>query len=144
MSIVLIGALIVEVFFLLDQEPQKWIYLIIACTLILSIVCIRNLNKKNSRWTEEIIDNSSPRNIDNENFVYEELKKVKSNEKIKKNIGKENIGKEKNKKNNKKEDIVINCSTCVNNIEYPPPHTCDICTSLDQEEEYEMWEPKDK
>lgn len=38
--------------------------------------------------------------------------------------------------------IPINCSTCKNNVEFPPPHTCDICTSLDQEEEYEMWEPK--
>lgn len=37
--------------------------------------------------------------------------------------------------------IVKNCSTCKNNVEFPPPHTCDICTSLDQEE-YEMWEPK--
>lgn len=34
------------------------------------------------------------------------------------------------------------CATCANNVEYPPPHTCDICTSLDQEEEFEMWEPK--
>ena len=34
---------------------------------------------------------------------------------------------------------IKNCSTCKNNIEFPPPHTCDICTSLDQEEEYEMW-----
>lgn len=34
------------------------------------------------------------------------------------------------------------CSTCKNNVEYPPPHTCDICTSLDQEEEYEMWEER--
>lgn len=30
------------------------------------------------------------------------------------------------------------CSTCKNNVEFPPPHTCDICTSLEQEEEYEM------
>lgn len=35
---------------------------------------------------------------------------------------------------------IKNCSTCKNNVEFPPPHTCDICTSLDQEEEYEMWE----
>lgn len=43
------------------------------------------------------------------------------------------------------EDIqtIRNCSTCKNNVEFPPPHTCDICTSLDQEEEYEMWEPKE-
>lgn len=34
------------------------------------------------------------------------------------------------------------CETCKNNVEYPPPHTCDICTSLDQEEDYEMWEAK--
>ncbi len=38
---------------------------------------------------------------------------------------------------------IKNCSTCKNNIEFPPPHTCDICTSLDQEEEYEMWESKE-
>lgn len=40
-------------------------------------------------------------------------------------------------------DVVpIDCTTCKNNIEFPPPHTCDICTSLDQEEEYGMWETK--
>ena len=38
---------------------------------------------------------------------------------------------------------IRNCSTCKNNIEFPPSHTCDICTSLEQEEEYEMWEPKE-
>lgn len=38
--------------------------------------------------------------------------------------------------------IRINCSTCKNNIEFPSPHTCDICTSLNQEEDYEMWEAK--
>lgn len=38
---------------------------------------------------------------------------------------------------------IKNCSTCKNNVAFPPPHTCDICTSLDQEEEYEMWEAKD-
>lgn len=32
--------------------------------------------------------------------------------------------------------------TCANNIEYPPAHTCDICTSLDQEEMYERWKAK--
>lgn len=37
---------------------------------------------------------------------------------------------------------IKNCSTCKNNVEFPPPNTCDICTSLDQEEEYEMWESK--
>ncbi|WP_395546824.1 MULTISPECIES: hypothetical protein [unclassified Lacrimispora] len=41
------------------------------------------------------------------------------------------------------DEIVKDCSTCKNNVEYPPPHTCDICTSLDQEKEYEMWEGKD-
>ena len=40
-------------------------------------------------------------------------------------------------------DCIVNCSTCKNNIEFPPPHTCDICTSLDQEEEYGMWEAKE-
>jgi len=37
---------------------------------------------------------------------------------------------------------IKDCSTCKNNVEYPPPHTCDICQSLDQEEDYEMWEEK--
>lgn len=40
-------------------------------------------------------------------------------------------------------DCVVNCSTCKNNVEFPPPHTCDICTSLDQEEDYGMWEAKE-
>lgn len=39
--------------------------------------------------------------------------------------------------------IKIDCSTCKNNVEYLPPHTCDICTSLDQEM-YCMWESKNK
>ena len=39
-------------------------------------------------------------------------------------------------------NAIKDCSTCKNNVEYSPPHTCDICTSLDQEEEYEMWEEK--
>lgn len=38
---------------------------------------------------------------------------------------------------------IRNCSTCKNNVKFPPPHTCDICTSLDQEEEYSMWEEKE-
>lgn len=38
---------------------------------------------------------------------------------------------------------IRDCLTCKNNVEFPPAHTCDICTSLDQEEEYEMWEAKD-
>ena len=38
---------------------------------------------------------------------------------------------------------IVNCSTCKNNVEFPPPHTCDICTSLDQDEEYGMWEAKE-
>ena len=33
------------------------------------------------------------------------------------------------------------CKTCKHNVEYPLPHTCDVCTSLDAEEEYEMYEP---
>lgn len=37
---------------------------------------------------------------------------------------------------------IKNCSTCKNNVKFPPSHTCDICTSLDQEEEYEMWEER--
>lgn len=32
------------------------------------------------------------------------------------------------------------CRNCRNNADYPPPHTCDYCTSLDAEEN-EMWEP---
>lgn len=39
---------------------------------------------------------------------------------------------------------IMNCSTYKNNVEFPHPHTCDICTSLDQEEEYSMWEPKER
>lgn len=38
--------------------------------------------------------------------------------------------------------VVRDCSTCKNNVEFPPPHTCDMCTSLDQEGEYGMWETK--
>lgn len=38
--------------------------------------------------------------------------------------------------------IPINCSTCRHDVEFPPPHTCDFCTSLDQEKEYGMWEAK--
>lgn len=34
------------------------------------------------------------------------------------------------------------CKTCRNNVEFPPPHTCDVCNSLDAEDEYEMWQPK--
>lgn len=41
------------------------------------------------------------------------------------------------------EAVKIDCSTCKNNVEFPPPHTCDICTSIDQEEDYEMWESKE-
>lgn len=40
-------------------------------------------------------------------------------------------------------DCVRNCSTCKNHVEYPPAHTCNICTSLDQDEEYGMWEAKE-
>ena len=36
---------------------------------------------------------------------------------------------------------IKDCSTCKNNVEFPPPHTCDICTSLN-EEDYCMWESK--
>lgn len=43
---------------------------------------------------------------------------------------------------NENGDAIKDCTTCKNNVEYPPPHTCDICTSLDQEEEYEMWEER--
>lgn len=38
---------------------------------------------------------------------------------------------------------VKNCSTCKSNVAFPPPHTCGICTSLDQYEEYGMWEMKE-
>ena len=40
-------------------------------------------------------------------------------------------------------NCICDCSTYKNNVEFPPPHTCDICTSLDQEEEYGMWEAKE-
>lgn len=39
-------------------------------------------------------------------------------------------------------DCVVNCSTCKNH-HADIPHTCDICTSLDQEEKYGMWEAKE-
>lgn len=39
------------------------------------------------------------------------------------------------------ESNVKDCSTCKNH-NADIPHTCDICTSLDQEEEYGMWEGK--
>ena len=39
-------------------------------------------------------------------------------------------------------ECVVNCSTCKNNVEFPPPHTCDMCTSSDQEEDYGMWEKR--
>ena len=38
--------------------------------------------------------------------------------------------------------VPIDCSTCKNNVQYPLPHTCDVCTSLDQEVDYEMWKIK--
>ena len=38
----------------------------------------------------------------------------------------------------------ICCKTCKNypqyNNGYATPHTCDMCTSLDNEEDYSMWE----
>ena len=40
-------------------------------------------------------------------------------------------------------DCIVNCLTCKNNVEFPPPHTCDICTRLDQDEDYGMLETKD-
>ena len=39
-------------------------------------------------------------------------------------------------------DCIMNCFTCKNNVEFPHHHTCDICTSLDQDEEYGMWEKR--
>ena len=38
-------------------------------------------------------------------------------------------------------NVIRNCKTCTHNVEYPSPHTCDVCDSLD-EELYWMWEPK--
>lgn len=44
----------------------------------------------------------------------------------------------------KSANIEKSCATCKNNSKYnngyAPPHTCDICTSLDQDDEHEMWE----
>lgn len=57
---------------------------------------------------------------------------------LKKELGKSEL--EDNTKVLENNEIIKDCSTCKNNVEYPPPHTCDICTSLDQEKEYEMWE----
>lgn len=75
------------------------------------------------------------------------LSEVNENIKI---VGREN---RKLKKNNERyqerlievlyKGKIKNCSTCKNNVEFPPPHTCDICTSLDQDEEYGMWEAKE-
>lgn len=44
------------------------------------------------------------------------------------------------------EDMSIekSCKNCKNNVEYPPPHTCDECTSLANDEEYSMWEYDEK
>lgn len=39
-------------------------------------------------------------------------------------------------------DIEKCCSTCKCNVEFPPAHTCDVCTSLD-EENYCMWKQKE-
>lgn len=41
------------------------------------------------------------------------------------------------------EAVKKNCTTCKNNVVYPPAHTCDICGSLGQEE-YGMWEAKNQ
>lgn len=32
------------------------------------------------------------------------------------------------------------CDNCVNNMDCPPPHTCDICLSLRTDDYYSMWE----
>lgn len=32
------------------------------------------------------------------------------------------------------------CDNCVNNMDYPPPHTCDICLNLVTDDYYSMWE----
>ena len=34
------------------------------------------------------------------------------------------------------------CENCVNNVECPAPHTCDICLSLRTDDYYSMWELK--
>lgn len=36
---------------------------------------------------------------------------------------------------------IMSCSTCKHNVEFPPPHTCDVCASLDQPD-FTMWEKK--
>lgn len=38
--------------------------------------------------------------------------------------------------------VEVSCKTCRHNVEYPEPHTCDECTSLFNEKEHSMWEPK--
>lgn len=45
-------------------------------------------------------------------------------------------------KKHRKPEEKRDCSTCANSLEYPLPHTCDICTSLDQEEGFSMWRAK--
>lgn len=39
--------------------------------------------------------------------------------------------------------LVKSCKNCKNNVEYPPPHTCDECDALDTPDMF-MWEPKYK
>lgn len=92
---------------------------------------IRLIEKKDNRITE----------------LEEKLKEMSDNIRV---LGNQN---RKQKRNNERyqerltevlyKGKIKNCTTCKNNVEFPPPHTCDICTSLDQEEEYEMWEAKD-
>lgn len=76
-------------------------------------------------------------------------KKISDQNEIIKTIGKQNRHMEKSitRYQERLTEVLYkgkikNCSTCKNNMKFPPPHTCDICTSLDQEEEYEMWEVK--
>lgn len=92
---------------------------------------IRLIEKKDNRITE----------------LEEKLKEMSDNIRV---LGNQNC---KLKRNNERyqerltevlyKGKIKNCTTCKNNVEFSPPHTCDICTSLDKEEEYEMWEAKD-
>lgn len=97
-------------------------------------------------------------NMSINDFLFELDKKDKEIERLKKQMSDQNetieiIGKQN--RNMKKsiaryqerltevlyKEKIRNCSTCKNNVEFPPAHTCDICTSLDQVE-YGMWEAK--
>ena len=70
------------------------------------------------------------------NFLIGEIQGELENEQILEITGKLGAGYYSENSN-----VIKNCRTCAHNVEYPPPHTCDVCGSLD-EDLYCMWEPK--